>query len=96
MPKTVRPGVLQRDEAHERVAVRAFAADLVGVDAGGLVAVVPVGDQKLGVGQLGGERLVDGGVGDPPDAVDRAVGVGDLAPGSVVSWGSMWRQASPG
>ena len=44
--------VLQRDEAHEHVAVRALAADLLGVHARGLVAVVAVGDQQLG----GGER----------------------------------------
>ena len=72
--------VLERDEAHQRVAVRALAADLVGVGAGGLVAVVAVGDQQLGVGERGGDRLVDRGVGDPPDAVDGAVVVGHLAP----------------
>ena len=43
--------------------------------------MVAVGDQQLGVGQLRGDRLVDGGVGDPPDAMHGAVGVGDLAPG---------------
>src|SRR2546422_349406 len=57
-----------------------IAADLVRVGTGGLVAVVPVGDQQLGVGQLGGNRLVDSGIGDPPDAMNGAVGVGDLAP----------------
>ena len=73
-------GVVERDQAHQRVAVRALAADLVGVGARGLVAVVAVGDQQLGVGQLGGDRLVDRGVGDPPDAVDGAVVVGRPRP----------------
>ena len=41
--------VLERDEVHQHVAVLALAADLVGVDARGLVAVVAVGDQQLGV-----------------------------------------------
>ncbi len=41
--------ILERDQRHERVAVLAVAADLVGVGAGGLVAVVAVGDQELGV-----------------------------------------------
>ncbi len=61
--------------------MRPLAADLVRIRAGGLVAVVTVGDQQLAVGQLRGERLVDGGIGDAPDAMHRAVGVGDLAPG---------------
>ncbi len=42
------PRVLERDEAHQHVAVRALAADLIGVHARGLVAVVAVGDQQLG------------------------------------------------
>ena len=42
------PLVLQRDQAHEHVAVLALAADLLGVDARGLVAVVAVGDEQLG------------------------------------------------
>ena len=41
-------GVLERDERHQRVAVLALAADLVGVGACGLVAVVAVGDEELG------------------------------------------------
>ena len=45
--------VLQGDEAHQHVAVVALAADLVGVDARGLVAMVAVGDQQLGVGERG-------------------------------------------
>ena len=44
--------------------MRALAADLLGVDARGLVAVVAVGDQQLGV------------CGDAPDLLDRA-GVAD-------------------
>ena len=40
--------VLERDEAHQHVAVRSLAADLLGVDARGLIAVVAVGDQQLG------------------------------------------------
>src|SRR3954463_4869967 len=40
--------ILERDEAHQHVAVLALAADLVGVDARGLVAVVAVGDEQLG------------------------------------------------
>ena len=68
MGKIEEPGVLQRHEQHEHVAVIALAADLVRVDARGLVAVVAVGDQQLGVGQ----RALEGGdvvgVGDPPEA----------------------------
>ena len=48
MGKIVSPGSPQRDEAHQHVAVRALAADLVRVHARGLVAVVAVGDQQLG------------------------------------------------
>ena len=74
-------GVVEPGERHQGVVLRALAADLVAVGAGGLVAVVAVGDQQLGVGQ----RLDHGGdhgrVVDPPDPVDGAVGVGDLAPG---------------
>ena len=57
-------GVGQRAEQHQHVAVLALAADLVGVHARGLVAMVAVGDQQLGVGerhlQLGDEVLVGG------------------------------------
>ena len=45
------PGVLERAQEHQHVAVLALAADLLGVHAGGLVAVVAVGDQQLGAGQ---------------------------------------------
>ena len=72
--------VLERDERHQRVAVLALAADLVGVGARGLVAVVAVRDEELGSVELGLDGLDHGGVGDAPDAVDGAVGVGGLAP----------------
>ena len=81
MGKTVRPGVLERDEAHQHVAVRALAADLVGVDARGLVAVVAVGDQQLGVAERVLDRGDRVGVGDPPEPVRGALVVGRLAPG---------------
>ena len=45
------PGVRERAEEHQHVAVLALAADLLGVDARGLVAVVAVGDQQLAVAQ---------------------------------------------
>ena len=74
------PGVLERDEAHQHVA----RAALLLVHAGRLVAVVAVGDQQL----RGGQRGRDGGarlrVGDAPEAVDRAVLVGHLAPGRAL------------
>ena len=41
----------ERAEQHQHVAVLALAADLLGVHARGLVAVVAVGDQQLGVGE---------------------------------------------
>ncbi len=74
-------GVFERDERHQRVAVLAVAADLVGVGARGLVAVVAVGDQELrsrvssAVNGRDDLRVVNA-----PDAVDGAVGVGGLAP----------------
>ena len=43
--------VVERAEQHQHVAVLALAADLLGVHARGLVAVVAVGDQQLGVGE---------------------------------------------
>ena len=74
--KTSRPGSDERAEQHQHVAVLALAADLVGVHARGLVAVMAVGDQQLGVGQrhlqLGDEVLV----GRAPERVARAVEVG--------------------
>ena len=57
----------QRAEEHQHVAVLALAADLVGVDARGLVAVVAVGDQQLGVGQRGLERGDQLRVADAPE-----------------------------
>ena len=79
MGKIVQARVLQRDQAHEHVAVAALAADLLGVHARGLVAVVAVGDQQL----RPVHRVVHGAdrvrVGDPPQAVARPVGVGDVA-----------------
>ncbi len=60
------PGILERDEAHEDVAVLALAADLLGVGLHRLVAVVAVGDQQLGLGGGaldGGDRA---GVGHAP------------------------------
>ena len=71
------PGVLQRDQAHQHVV---GARDLLLVDAGGLVAVMAVGDQQLGVLERGLEGVDRGGVVDAPQLVDRAVLVGDLAP----------------
>ena len=53
------PGVLEGHEAHEDVAVLAVPAHLVGISLHRLVAVVPIGDQELGLarGRLdGGDR----------------------------------------
>src|SRR4051794_5194601 len=58
----------------------ALATDLIRVYTRRLVAVMPVRDQKLGLAKRGRDRLVDGGIGDPPNTVDRALAVGDLAP----------------
>ena len=73
--------VLERHEQHEHVAVVALAADLLRVHARGLVAVVAVRDQELGVG----ERALEGGdavgVGDPPERVAGALVVGHLGEG---------------
>ncbi len=89
-------GVVEPGERHQRVVLRALAADLVAVGAGGLVAMVAVGDQELRFG----ERLDHGGddhrPGDPPDAVDGAVGVGDLAPGLVGEGGGDQRPGVDG
>ena len=74
------PWIGERDERHQRVAVRAVAADRVSVGARGLVAVMPVGDQQLRLGQLGGDGPVGVGVVDPPDPVRGALVVGHLAP----------------
>ncbi len=80
IPEHGQPGVGERDERHQRVTVRAVAADRVGVCARRLVAVMAVGDQQLRLGQFGGHRAVGLGVVDPPDAVGRALVVGHLAP----------------
>ncbi len=78
------PRVLERDQAHEHVAVRALAADLLGVHPCGLVAVVTVGDQQLGpaqrLGQAGDHRLVL----DVPEPVHGPVVVGRLRPGRLL------------
>ncbi len=81
VPEHGQAWIVERDQAHQRVAVVALAADLVGVHAGGLVAVVPVRDQQLGVREAGGHGLDHIGVGHAPDAVAGAIGVGRLAPG---------------
>ena len=44
-------GIIEAGQRHQRVVLRALAADLVAVGAGGLVAVVAVGDQQLGIGE---------------------------------------------
>ena len=70
-------GVLQRDQAHQHVV---GARLLLLVHARGLVAVMAVGDQQLGVAQHVAVGLDRVGVVDPPEAVDGAVLVGHLAP----------------
>ena len=79
-PEDRQAGIVERDEAHERVSMRPLTADLVRVDAGCLVAVMAVGDQQLGVGEAGRHRLVDGRLRDSPDTMDGALRVGHLAP----------------
>ena len=75
--------------------MRALAADLLRVDARGLVAVVAVGDQQLG----GRQRLLDGGdrvaVAHAPEAVHCAVLVGQLAERGTGERGASGVQASP-
>ena len=87
-------GVVETGQRHQRVAVRALVADLLRVGAGGLVAMVAVGDQQLGVGQLLRDRGVDLGVGDAPDAVDGAVVVVTSPQGASAIAGSTSGQAS--
>ena len=73
-------GVLERDQAHEDVAVVALAADLLRVCLHRLIAVMAVGDQQLRVlrGRLHrGDRLR---VGHAPDAMNGLRGVAHLAP----------------
>ncbi len=74
------PGILERHQAHQHVAVIALPAHLLGIGARGLIAVVAVGDQQLGVARRGLHRGDDRLVGDPPQAVDGALRVGGLAP----------------
>ena len=70
--------VLERHQEHQHVAVVALAADLVRVDACGLVAVVAVGDQELGVSERALERGDPVRVANAPERVARAVVVGRL------------------
>jgi hypothetical protein len=79
--------VLQCDQAHEDVAMVALAADLVGVHAGRLVAVVAVGDEQLGVGQRALDRLDRGRVCQPPQPGGRPLVVRDLAEGLALGRG---------
>ena len=76
-------GVVEPGQRHQRVVVRALAADLVAEGARGLVAVVAVGDQQLGAGEALGDGGVDGRVLDLPEPVDGAVFVARFAPGLV-------------
>ena len=80
-------GILQGDEAHEDVAVLSLAAQLLGVGVGGLIAMMAVGDQELGVA---GGRLHRGDsrrVAQAPQPVGGAVRVCDLAPGGLFGCG---------
>ena len=72
-------GIAERHEAHQHVAVRALAADLLGVRARGLVAVVAVGDQQLGGRQRLPHRRDRARVADAPEPMRGAVVVGQLA-----------------
>src|SRR5204862_1968525 len=63
----------------EDVAVRTLAADLVGVHAGGLGAVVAVGDEELAPRHRLAHRLERRWIVDPPEPVHGAVVVGRLA-----------------
>ncbi len=72
--------VLERDKAHEHVAVRAIAANLLGVHPGRLVAVMAVGDQQLCLRTRPLDGLDRGRVGDPPEPVDGPVIVSGLRP----------------
>src|SRR5664279_1215703 len=74
------PGILQRDKAHEDVAVLALAAQLLGVGVHGLVAMVAVRNQQLRVARGSLDRRDHTGVGDAPQAVAGAVLVCDVAP----------------
>ena len=74
------PGVLERDQRHQRVTVVAVPADRVGIGSCRLVAVVAVGDQELGLRELGGDRAVGLRIVDAPDPVRDAVVVDGLGP----------------
>ena len=67
------PGVRERAEQHQRVVVATLAADLLGVHARGLVAMVAVRDQKLRVGQRALQRGDLVRVGNPPERVAGAL-----------------------
>jgi hypothetical protein len=77
--------ILERHQAHKHVAVRPLAADLLRVDAGGLVTVVAVGDEQLGPrhGLLhrGDRRRVV----HPSQPVDGAVVIGGLCPHRIAA-----------
>ena len=79
------PGVVERGKRHQRVAMGPLAPDLLGVLNGRLVTVVPVGDEELRVGELGGDGLANPSIADPPDPVDRAVVRACLAPRRLAS-----------
>ncbi len=86
-------GVLQGDQAHQHIPVRSLAADLLRVGLCGLVTVMAVCDQQLGIAQRllnGRDRLL---LGDAPDSVDGAFGVRDLAVGGLLAGR---RQCVPG
>ena len=72
------PRVVERHQEHQHVAVVALATHLVRIHARGLVAVVPVRDQQLGIRERGLERRDLLGVGHAPEGVARALAVGRL------------------
>src|ERR1044072_6021807 len=87
-------GVVEPGQRHQREVVRALAADLVAVGERGLVEVVAVGDQQLGIGQQLGHLGVDPRVVDPPGAGDGAERVGRrLSPRRHLG---QWRHQGPG
>ena len=90
------PRVLERDQAHQHVAMLALAADLVSVGAGGLVAVVAVGDQQLGVARAPpARRAIASGSATRQRRLTRAVVVGGLAEGRVAGRWLQRRPAAP-
>ena len=72
------PGVRERAEQHQRVVVAALAADLLGVHARGLVAMVAVRDQELRVGQRPCSAAISSASRDPPERVAGALVVACL------------------